>query len=365
MQNCNEKNKIILMSGDMGLGNFILLEPVLYYFKNIKKIKIKIISFDNNAPIKYIDSLGYIDEIIHLPQFLVLNRFKILKRITHIIFLFNKLRTQRNQNIVLFGRHTYSVKNLILAFIIGGKKSYINILKDDKFIHLYRLLGCNINFYDFDSHEFYNNVELAKKITADALIEDTFHFPCALSTEVLIRPPNADYVLIQAVGGNIQLWKLWSNDNWKEIILKLVRRGVVVCLTGSNDEYAQVENLRQSVITLDGSSAELVKNLSGKLDLPTLGLYVKNAVLVITADGMLGHVAATFKTKTICLIGPGGDGRRPLNENCAVIMADCACNKSKSINRITQLKIERCGGACMNKISIDCVYDQIEYALSV
>jgi ADP-heptose:LPS heptosyltransferase len=365
MQEKKSSDYLLIISSDMGLGNFLLVEPILRHFKFIENAIIKCVSFDNTTPIKYIESLGYIDEIIFLFQHSILNRFKILKRVIHVICLIKILRDQKNNNIILFGRHTYSIKNIILALAVGGKRSYINVLRDDRYVFVYKLLGCHINYYDFEAHEFHNNVVLAKMISMKASIEESFRFPCASDAGMLAPPPSTTYVLIQAIGGNVQPWKLWLKDNWKEIILKLARRGILVYLTGSYDERAEVEVLRQSVIEVDESITGCVKNISGDLDLFGLGLYVKKAALVITADGMLGHVAAAFNTKTICLIGPGGDGRRPLNENCTVILADCDCNKSKSINRIAQLKIERCGGSCMNKISINKVYDEVAFYLSL
>ncbi|MDA9100960.1 hypothetical protein N9J94_06840, partial [Planktomarina sp.] len=83
----------------------------------------------------------------------------------------------------------------------------------------------------------------------------------------------------------------------------------------------------------------------------------------VSADSVLGHIASVYSTPTVSLLGPGGDGRRPLGKNIKVAVAKCECNGENTISLAALRRIEVCQGKCMRLISVKQAFDLIEDAL--
>jgi ADP-heptose:LPS heptosyltransferase len=357
----NECLNFLVLAGDMGIGNWIMLEPITRYFALQLGYRVIVVDFDGLTPLNYVNTLGYVERIVSFPNSYLTRGGGMIRRMFQIVYLWSQFRDIKRHCTTVFGRHTYSNRNLILGIVLGIKRSYLNVNYDDKYLTLYRLLGFNVRLYESEEHEVNNNIYLGRTIVGQKFEIDHFFFPEDESNlkSSLINIRN--YVVLQATTGVVQPWKGWPKDYWMHLIQLLVNENINVLLVGSKEEYSSNQGLIESVeVNLSKEKANRITNISGKIDLSTLGALVKSSDCVVSADGLLGHVAACFGAKCISLLGPGGNGRRPLGVSIQYLQAKCDCNSNNSIDRHAQARIEKCQGKCMLRISPQDVFLRIK-----
>ena len=112
----------------------------------------------------------------------------------------------------------------------------------------------------------------------------------------------------------------WPEANWREVIMALDRRGIVVVLTGAG----QTEAARCARIVTAAPSAI---NLCDALDLPQLRQTIAGARLLLCGNTLVAHLGAADHVPSVVLwagvVNPAH--WRPLNENAVVLHSNPSC----------------------------------------
>ena len=352
---CPETN--LFLYGDMGIGNWIILQPLLEDLQASIKCNLVIVDFNGSTPFSLIDPSPLSFDAIILKNFFKnrrLNGFAQFVQLSLICFV------KFPGNNIVFGRHTYSPRNLILRLATRPRASFSNVRADDPRLSVYKRFGFKIRIYDEENHEYYNNLHLMRLIYPDIKtnFRKTFPYSCnGFSYKELLPNLSTKFAVIQPMSSAIQNWKRWPASYWARLANKLVELDYNVVIVGSLDEKKE-----NDALLLEANNPN-VRNTSGELSLFQLGCLVQMAALTVTADGVLGHISSYFDTLSFTLIGPGGVGRSPMGRSSHVIRVSCACNQSNSILLKTQEKIERCGGECMKNLKPENVFNTIKSTL--
>ncbi|MDB3986642.1 glycosyltransferase family 9 protein [Pseudomonadales bacterium] len=347
-QSCS---KAIVLYSDMGLGNWLLLGPILKELSNKTKYKIVLVEFSGKSPWVYINCLGLNVDVLRVDSRV---RIRFLRYASLGIEL--RKRSKHYEKRVLFGRHTRSLKNIFLKIFFNCNLNLCYLLPDDKKKLIYSLLGVRTIKYPLEIHERDANKELARKLFSNLpnLSGSDNSFPIEKSNYGGL----GNYCILQPISEKNQSWKRWPADNWIQLIEALIQKtGLTILIVGLESEKEEIDNLIANFA--EGFLGRRCQNLAGQTSLPQLGAIVKDAQFSIGADSSIGHISATIGTRTVALIGPGGDGRSPGGSMTTVLSPSCKCNPRKTLLKKNLKLVRKCGGQCMRKISVEQVFDAL------
>lgn len=134
------------------------------------------------------------------------------------------------------------------------------------------------------------------------------------------RATSNDGYIVLHVGTGLEC-KEWSLEGWRGVAQQLTQRGFPLVFTGSG----QREERHISAIV---SGLTRCHNLSGRLSWQESVSVIKHARMVICADSVMAHVAATFDIPCV-VIGSGivtPAHWRPRSPNAVVLMKPVPCS---------------------------------------
>lgn len=102
----------------------------------------------------------------------------------------------------------------------------------------------------------------------------------------------ASYVCIHPGARDMRRW--WAPRKFAQVADALAEKGHHIVFTGTKDEYAAVENVREK---MDAPSV----NLAGLTDLGVLGGLIAHASLLVSNDTGVSHVAAATGTPSVVI----------------------------------------------------------------
>jgi predicted lipopolysaccharide heptosyltransferase III len=134
----------------------------------------------------------------------------------------------------------------------------------------------------------------------------------------LLREAGVEGPFLIVHPGTARPEKYWVPERWAEVIGWVkARTGLEVVITGSKDVYEQ-EQLR----AIKGHLTAAVADLSGRMDLLTLGALVGRAQLVLSVDSAAMHLAAAQETPQVALFGPTNPFHwRPRHSRAVILTA--------------------------------------------
>jgi ADP-heptose:LPS heptosyltransferase len=123
--------------------------------------------------------------------------------------------------------------------------------------------------------------------------------------------------------GSARPEKFWDADRWAEVIINAMDRWhFTPVLTGatSPQEKAHLADIEARLPRPTGRSGPAVVDLSGKINLLTLGALIAQARLLVTVDSAPMHIAAAMGTPQIILFGPTNPFHwRPRQESSLIL----------------------------------------------
>lgn len=124
-------------------------------------------------------------------------------------------------------------------------------------------------------------------------------------------------VIVVAPGSSYRKrFKRWPKEEFVKLIRALSKMKFNLFLTGSQDEYDELESIRN----LSDSTAT---NMAGKLAITELAYLLSKCRLLICNDSGSLHLASVFETHLIALFGPTSPAKTgPYNKNAHVIYSD-------------------------------------------
>lgn len=142
------------------------------------------------------------------------------------------------------------------------------------------------------------------------------------------------------------MFKCWNADGVAAVINHLRRRGMGIVMTCAPDDH----EIRYNSRVLEQTGVSGILNLSGKVDLLTLGALIERANLFFGVDSAPMHMAAALGTPVAVIFGPSGDVMwGPWQVASEVIAGDCpdrpcgrdGCEGSKVSRCLVELEPKR------------------------
>ncbi len=121
----------------------------------------------------------------------------------------------------------------------------------------------------------------------------------ARAAEVIVQNGlGHDFVVLHP--GSARAEKFWGARRWAEVADEIFDDGRLRCvLTGGKSRMEQ-----EHIARIKAHLQHPVIDLSGKLDLLSLGALLQRARLLVTIDSAPMHLAAAFGTPQVALFGP-------------------------------------------------------------
>lgn len=183
---------------------------------------------------------------------------------------------------------------------------------------------------------------------------------CHESVEIL-RKARIEQPFVIFHPGSARIEKFWQPDRWAEVIKTAMDRWhVTPVLTGgvSPQEKAHVAEIESKLPRPTGRSGPNVVDLSGKIDLLTLGALIAQARLLVTVDSAPMHLAAATNTPQVILFGPTNPFHwRPRQDSALILQGDSPAPVRDFVARQTRWP--------MKLISTQAVIDAIDLLLSM
>jgi len=135
-------------------------------------------------------------------------------------------------------------------------------------------------------------------------------------------PAMARTVILHAWSGGFKgFHKLWPTGHWVELGRRLAQAGFAIELSGSQDDRAKSENLKEAM----SQAGVSVTNDAGNISFADLIKKIAAAHAVISVDTGIAHVAAAAGAFTIGLHGPSPARRwRAIGPRAVAIESPCA-----------------------------------------
>jgi len=285
------KNKI-LVSSQMGIGNFIMFIPFLCLLRNKYRNSHIALCFTNSkgaaefaSTLKYI----YFDEIIILNSHHSSNLNKLLKGLKLSLRFWDK---------VFFRFNTFRREVLIASLTsrerIGHCSSSEYTNKLDWFLTKKIKIPRN-------AHEIDINLSLLNQVYQNNFsVFPELHFNFDLNQVSEFEEfYNCKCVIIVPGTSEGQKWKRWPDFNWIYLINELIHLNFKVVIIGAIDEEKYNANIYKKFL-----SNKNVINLTGKLSLIQSIKLLNIIKCVIANDSGIAHISASMSLKTIVFFGP-------------------------------------------------------------
>ncbi|MBY0425980.1 MAG: glycosyltransferase family 9 protein, partial [Cytophagales bacterium] len=222
-------------------------------------------------------------------------------------------------------------------------------------------LHTNLVFFNTNQHIMYNYVQLGGLVNA---YSENFELQLPIvfphdkdNGDKVIGDFGYEFIVINVNASDLLLERRWPASYYAELLDRLViNYSFPVLLIGSKGEREYVN----SVLSQCKTKSDKIINLAGRTSLGDLIYILGKAKLVITNDSGPFHLSVANKVPTLSLWGPVSTVHYgPL---------DKVLNKTISVNIFCSPCLHHtenppCGGdnQCMKLISVDSVYNELEY----
>jgi|GEM_PF-1187553 len=347
----NEVRQIVVL-GDMGIGNFVMLTPLLRALRQyFREAEIVVLFVKNRGADQVAARLETVDRIVRI--------FEICERQTLNTAVF--LRAIGRCNLapqLLVGRFNGSVFLPLLALALRPAWR-VGHISSAGFVGV-----CDSVFnigvpMQVNEHEVERNLKLAWALGVPVsgcglefpLSPDDIAAAQMLSVS---RGLNLERLICLQVGSSeIQKWKRWPADSWSELMCMLASAGWCLALLGSKEE----RDLAAKIAFISGVDCV---NLCGELSLGATAALMKSARLLICNDSGLMHIAAAVGIPIIGLFGPTEyDRTRPWSKQFVGFRGPCACNAGTLFDRATLKRIESCNRPCLAATTSNQVMNEV------
>jgi len=247
----------------------------------------------------------------------------------------------------------------ILAFFLGRKTI--------GFSNLYRRNLYNFKFkYDDKLHNVLNYANLLKALNIDFIPERLVPLNYSKKEKDTIEKRLKKYKSNKLIGihtgsAETSTYRAWKIHNFENLIKKILKenKDIIIIFTGSEKETESNKELISKI------NSDRIKDLSGG-SLGELAYLMTKLTLFIDNDTGPMHVSAAMGCKTIGLFGPNLPERfRPFGKGNVAIYKARNLTCSPCVNPHLG-KFRKCPykGRCMDLISVDDVYKEVEKMLN-
>jgi predicted lipopolysaccharide heptosyltransferase III len=190
-----------------------------------------------------------------------------------------------------------------LAFLSKARKRIVSYRVRDQSKSRARLYTDFVNVRMRDLHTIDYNLSLLKPLGIEA-VPSSLHLQLPQSArekaDALRRNWNVSKPYVILHPGSARQEKLWEAGRWARVIERFGRNNdldLILTSGASKHEQAHIAAIRNA-------TQRQIVDLSGKTDLLTLAVLIREARLLVTVDSAPMHLAATTQTPQLILFGP-------------------------------------------------------------
>lgn len=341
----------ILIPAYTGLGNFIMMTPMITSLKNNYPLSQIFIIAGNNFGTEFV--LG--DSEIIDKTWILHENASIFRKI---IFFFKLRREKIDVAFIPFDAspsfYRFGVMIAGIPRRIGHTSEILNLPMGWTRDVLTDAIPVRPNCHETDLH--FDLLEaLSPGVSRNyGTIVSTLNNEDVLN-KFDLKPKTYAIVQISAANGS-ESPKIWPDNNFHGLIEKLHSSGFIIVLAGDKTEKELVDQFA-------ANCKVPVVNLAGRTTVREIAAIIKEARVLICHDSGLMHIGNAVKTPLVALYGPTDYVyTRPMAETSTVIRKDLPCspcmkNFAKTENEVyldCSLHYQ-----CMKMISVDDVLDAV------
>lgn len=291
---CCTKEDIIIFRYDE-IGDWLLwLNAASTIREHYPKEKYRIILFCKPANLELSRSCPFWDEVI--PFCITSYKSRLLYRLK---LIWKLLKVDIIINPVL--NRTITVDQLI-GYSGAKERIGVDVSTDQIFYRTESERSYGNSFYtklyslDLKQHMLDINADFALGISG----KECNHSPNSLEFLKIVHPEFRNYILIVPGAGSPK--RCWQPDKFSEIMNRIlsIQPESKVVMSGTFDDIERSTTISRSI-----DYDEKIINLCGKTNLLELCGLISNASLIITNESGALHLAACYKTPSVCILGGG------------------------------------------------------------
>ena len=281
----------VLISGSMGIGNAIMMEPMLRVLRETyPHAHLAAVIERRSASLELFRWPGLVDEIVEVDG---------RSRLARLAAGLRLARRGWDLCIVRFNGAAYEV---VTAAIVGRIPYRVGHVTSGRFVSgVDWLFNLPVTMGEFD-HEVERYLGLVERLGRRAsrrvprlVVPPEARDAGARLLAELGAGPDRPVVAIQPGSSPHQRWKRWPVDHWRELVRGLHGGGFAVVALGSADERQLIEEVCR------GSGA---RNAAGTFSLVETGAVLERSELLVCGDSALMHLAAALGTPVVGIFGP-------------------------------------------------------------
>nr|WP_319392817.1 glycosyltransferase family 9 protein [uncultured Desulfobacter sp.] len=320
----NRKLDNILVIRPGGLGDALLLLPVLKKIAVTKNVKIDVLCEPRNKPA--FENVNFIGQIYSYQNIGSLAK-ALLKKYDAVI--------DTEQSYILSAVITRCVRALVkIGFDTNDRGKMYTLTVP----------------YDQDQYEpevFYSLFSVIFNLAAGVKIN-----PPYFKDTLPVKIPTKKSECVCLFPGTTVLEKKWPEENWAHIVNWLIQNKFTPVLLGGQAEKKQCE----SIIALSGRPQAI--NLCGKLSISQTAMLFKQIRLLISTDSGILHLAMLCNVPTISLFGPSSSQKwAPKGDDHQVVHKTLPCSPCSRFGTIPSCTKQN---ACMAEIRTKDVIRRVE-----
>lgn len=281
----------ILVSGTMGIGNAVMLEPLLHALREqFPSAHLAAAVRTDAASRPVLEWPGLVDEVVLIRG---RSRFDLLREALRLI------RGHWDLYVVRFNGATYE---LVVSAVLGRVPYRLGHVSSGRFqSNVDWLFNLPVTMGDYD-HEVDRYLSLAERLgwtpsrrTPTLPVSEADRSAGDQLLRQLGVTSGETVIAIQPGTSPHQMWKRWPVEHWRSLTTQLGRSGFTVVGLGSSAE----RELLQEICT--GSGA---RNLAGRCSLGESAAVLQRCKLLVCTDSGLMHIAAAVGTRVVGIFGP-------------------------------------------------------------
>ncbi len=286
-----EQVRRILLSGSMGIGNAVMLEPLLHALRERFPGAHIAVTIDPTSPsLAVFRWSGLVDEVIVLPQ---------ASRLASVIA---GLRLARRRWDLCLIRFNGATRELVVAAIFGRIRYRVGHVTSGRYrSELDWLFNLPVTMHDYD-HEVDRYLALVERLgmqpsrRAPCLaVPDEDRVEAARVMEDLGVAVDRPLAAIHPGTSSLQAWKRWPTEHWRALASGLTEARFTVLALGSADERDRVKEICHETGAI---------NAAGVFSLRVVAAVLERCELLVCTDSAIMHIAGAVGTPIFSIFGP-------------------------------------------------------------
>jgi ADP-heptose:LPS heptosyltransferase len=342
--------KKLLIINFQGMGNTILMLPLLHAINESKKYSNVTMVIQHKVIKDLIDPLEVVDEFIIYNHFkeeykLLYSRLNLL-----LFFLKNKFHTAVN-----IEARQNSMTRFLMFFVRASQKIGVNACKPFLFPY-----NTNVN-YEFTQSEKELYKSIGEVIDSNMIVRSIYEKDTFIKERLVFKKDSLscdkNFIGIHPGSGTTMMFKRWPLSYYVKfckLILRETNQNIVV-FGGPGEEL-----LANSI--LDQVKNSRVKSLAGIIPIGQTATLISRCTVFISNDSGLMHLAGILGVPLIAIFGPTSVIKNEpyYDEGHIISRSKCGQNNSMCQDCSLMWKLNDASPACLMQITPEFVFNKVK-----